>query len=65
MLDRLRSMEVFIAAATAGSFAAAAVQLGMSAQFGSHSLIRFVAGFIQRYPNIEIDLNLSDRSVNI
>lgn len=32
MLDRLRSMEVFIAAAAAGSFAAAAVQLGMSAQ---------------------------------
>lgn len=135
MLDRLRSMEVFIAAATAGSFAAAAAKLGMSAQmvarhvhaledrlqvrlinrttrkqslteighlycvkckaalaavdaadvlameahdqphgrlrvsaphqYGSHSFIRFVAGFMQRYPNIEIDLNLSDRTVNI
>ncbi|MGE8458510.1 MAG: helix-turn-helix domain-containing protein, partial [Pseudomonas alloputida] len=32
MLDRLRSMEVFVAAANTGSFAAAAVQLGMSAQ---------------------------------
>lgn len=135
MLDRLRSMEVFIAAARAGSFTGAAVQLGMSAQmvarhvqaledrlqvrlinrttrkqslteigqlyllrceaalaavdaadlsameaqdqphgrlrvsaphqFGSHSLIWFVAGFMQRYPNIKIDLNLSDRAVNI
>lgn len=135
MLDRLRSMEVFVAAANAGSFAAAAVQLGISAQmvarhvlaledrlqvrlinrttrkqslteigqrylvrcrdalaafdaadvlameaheqpngrlrisaphqFGSHSLMAFVAEFMQRYPNIEIDLSLTDRAVNI
>ncbi|MEN5124911.1 LysR family transcriptional regulator [Pseudomonas putida] len=130
MLDRLRSMEVFVAAANTGSFAAAAVQLGMSAQmvarhvlaledrlqvrlinrttrkqslteigqrylvrcrdalaafdaadvyeqphgrlrisaphqFGSHSLMAFVGEFMQRYPNIEIDLSLTDRAVNI
>lgn len=128
-------MEVFTAAANTGSFAAAAVQLGMSAQmvarhvqaledrlqvrlinrttrkqslteighvyltrcrdalaavdaadvlameaqeqpygrlrlsaphqFGSHRLMGFVGEFMQRYPNIEIDLNLSDRAVNI
>ncbi|QNR47893.1 LysR family transcriptional regulator [Pseudomonas chlororaphis] len=32
MLDRLRSMEVFVVAANLGSFAAASAQLGMSAQ---------------------------------
>ncbi|MEE1865384.1 LysR family transcriptional regulator [Pseudomonas auratipiscis] len=32
MLDRLRSMEVFVAVANSGSFAAASAQLGMSAQ---------------------------------
>lgn len=32
MLDRLRSMEVFVAVANNGSFAAASAQLGMSAQ---------------------------------
>ncbi|WP_426935576.1 LysR family transcriptional regulator [Pseudomonas fulva] len=128
-------MEVFVAAANTGSFAAAAAQLGMSAQmvarhvqtledrlqvrlinrttrkqslteighlylvrcrdalaavdaanvlameaheqphgrlrisapqqFGSHSLMGFVGEFMQRYPNIEIDLHLSDRAVNI
>ena len=128
-------MEVFVAAANTGSFAAAAVQLGISAQmvarhvlaledrlrvrlinrttrkqslteigqrylvrcrdalaafdaadvlameaheqphgrlrisaphqFGSHSLMQFVAEFMQRYPNIEIDLSLTDRAVNI
>lgn len=135
MLDRLRSMEVFVAAANAGSFAAAATQLGMSAQmvaryiqtlerrlnvrlinrttrrqsltefgllyhqrctelleaveatdalatelhhepqgrlrisaphqFGSLSLVNFVSEFMRRYPNVEVDLNLSDRPVNI
>lgn len=135
MLDRLRSMEVFVMAANTGSFTAASAQLGISAQmvarhikvleqrlkvrlihrttrrqsltefgrvyhercrvllaaidatdalatelheephgrlrisaphqFGSLSLMKFVSHFMTRYPNVEVDLTLGDRAVNI
>ena len=135
MLDRFRSMEVFVAAVDAGSFAAAATQLGMTPQmvaryvqaleerlqatllqrttrrqsltelgsqyyqrclqllrdaeaadalaqearsepsgqlrisapyqWGSLALADFAAGFMQRYPQVSLDLRLSDQVVDL
>lgn len=135
MLDRFRSMEVFVAAVDAGSFAAAAAQLGMTPQmvaryvqaleerlqatllqrttrrqsltelgsqyyqrcvqllrdaeaadalaqeaqsepsgqlrisapyqWGSQTLADFAAGFLQRYPQVSLDLRLSDQVVDL
>jgi DNA-binding transcriptional LysR family regulator len=135
MIDRLTSMEAFVVAAEAGSYAGAALRLGMSAQmvakhvaalelrlgarllnrttrrqsltelgaayyqrckhilaeageadalaqvmsatprgrlrigapvtFGSHSLMPFVTAFLRQYPEVEIDLHLTDRAVDL
>jgi len=135
MMDRLTSMEVFVAAAESGSYASAALRLGMSAQmvakhvagleqrlgarllnrttrrqsltelgnayyerckhivtearaadslaqvmsdtprgtlkvsapvtFGSYSLMPFVTDFLRCHPEVDIDLHLTDRFVDL
>lgn len=135
MIDRLTSMEAFVVAAESGSYASAALRLGMSPQmvakhvsalelklgarllnrttrrqsltelgsayyerckhilaeaqeadslaqimsatprgklrisapvtFGAHSLMPFVTAFLRQHPEVEIDLNLTDRTVDL
>jgi len=135
MIDRLTSMEAFVVAAESGSYASAALRLGMSPQmvakhvsalelklgarllnrttrrqsltelgrayyerckhilaetqeadslahimsatprgklrisapvtFGAHSLMPFVTAFLRQHPEVEIDLNLTDRAVDL
>ncbi|MFJ4347616.1 LysR substrate-binding domain-containing protein [Pseudomonas sp. NPDC089401] len=41
------------------------IRISAPHQYGAFSLMRFVSGFMERYPGIEVDLNLSDRAVNV
>lgn len=41
------------------------IRISAPHQYGAFSVMHFVSDFMERYPEIEVDLNLSDHSVNI
>lgn len=49
----------------AGSAPQGQLRISAPHQFGAQSLVDFAVGFMQRYPQVEVDLRLSDQVVNL